>query len=269
MTYSSGSTILATDYNGFASTTVGANVNAIYNTAYNQGSVATVSVGGTVTATQWATLNNTITTLANHQGTSITSRTSPVAGNTIAILSNLNTDITSLNTNKYNAYASGAQNIGWTGTASKTTATGSGGTTWTITFTDTVTFANANAATYFWNCGGLVKIQFSKTSTGTDSDADWNTFVNSTCANAVYISADSTVKTIGALASVGGTFKTGGTGTPTTILANTGWNQLTSTPVTVYKQFDTVYTYTGDYVQVNASANTTALVLTKIGRAHV
>ena len=147
-------------------------------------------------------------------------------------------------------------------TASKTTATGSGGTTWTITFTDTVTFANANAATYFWNCGGLVKIQFSKTSTGTDSDADWNTFVNSTCANAVYISADSTVKTIGALASVGGTFKTGGTGTPTTILANTGWNQLTSTPVTVYKQFDTVYTYTGDYVQVNASANTTALVLT-------
>jgi len=60
MTYTAGSTIVATDYNGFVSTTAGANVNATWNSTYGQTAISTVSAAGSITATQWASLVNTI-----------------------------------------------------------------------------------------------------------------------------------------------------------------------------------------------------------------
>lgn len=259
MTYSAGNLIVATDYNGFVSTNVGANINATLQ-YYGQSNVSTVSSGGLVTATQWATLNGNVTLLANHQATTITSRANPVAGNTITILANLNTDITNIYNNRQNAAASGTQYTAWTGTASKTAATGSGGASWTITFTDTVTFANATAATNFFNGGGLIKIEFSKSSTGTDADPDWNTFVNTTCGD-VYISGTATSKTIAGTAYTGTTV-VGGTGTPTTLATNTGWSELTANAVSIYKQFNSAYIYTSDFVEITASRSSTVLTLT-------
>ena len=261
MTYSVGGLIQATDYNGFVSTTTAANINATWNSTYGQTALSTVSVGGTVTATQWASLNNTLTSLGNHQNTTLTSRTSPSAGNTISILSNLGTDIGNCYTNRYSAYASGAQYTGWTGSASITSATGHTNTAWTLTFTDTVTFANATAATNFWGAGGYMKIQFSKTSTGTDADPDWNNFINNVCGT-VYFTSDGSSKVIASTTYLG-TKVVGGSGTPTILATGTGWNQLTSSPTTIYKQFDTGYTYTGDYVQVTATA-TSSTVLTLV-----
>ena len=81
MTYSVGGLIQATDYNGFADTTAGGNVNVMWGTGtgdagYGQSTtLSTVSAGGTVTATQWADLVNRIQSIANHTGVSITSRT--------------------------------------------------------------------------------------------------------------------------------------------------------------------------------------------------
>jgi hypothetical protein len=261
MTYSVGGLIQATDYNGFVSTTVGANINATWNSTYGQTALSTVSVGGTVTATQWASLNNTLTSLGNHQATALTSRTSPSAGNTIAILSNLNTDITSCYTNRYYAYASGSQYTSWAGTASQTAITGHTNTAWTITFTDTVTFANATAATNFWGAGGLMKIQFSKSSTGLDADPDWNNFITNVC-GVVYFTSDASSKVIANVTYLG-TKVVGGSGTPSTVATATGWNQLTGTPTTIYQQFDTGYTYTSDYVQVTAT-KTSSTVLTLV-----
>ena len=68
MTYTSGSLIQATDYNGFVSTTAGANINATWSTGttsagYGQTALATVSAAGTITATQWASLVNTISSM--------------------------------------------------------------------------------------------------------------------------------------------------------------------------------------------------------------
>jgi len=252
MTYSSGGLIQATDYNGFVSTTSGANINATWNTAYGQTALSTVAAAGTVTATQWATLNNTLTSIGNHQGTTLTSRTSPVATNTITVLSNLGTDLGTVYTNRFNAATQGTQVINWTGTASQTSQMGNHNSAWTITFTDTVTFANATAATNFFAAGGMMKIQFHKSSTGTSADTDWNNFVNNVCGT-VYFTADATTKTL-ASTSYQGTKVVGGSGTPTVGTA-TGYNQLTSTPVTIYQQNDTTYNYTGDYVQVQASQN--------------
>jgi len=261
MTYSVGGLIQAVDYNGFVSTTVGANVNAVWNSTYGQPALSTVSSGGTVTATQWAGLNNTLTSMGNHQATALTSRTSPVAGNTIAVLANVNTDLTTVNSNKYYAYASGSQYTAWTGTASITSATGHTNTAWTLTFTDTVTFANATAATNFWGGGGYMKIQFSKSSTGTDADPDWNNFITNVCGT-VYFTSDASSKVIANVTYLG-TKVVGGSGTPATLATGTGWNQLTASPTIIYKQFDTGYTYTNDYVQVTATA-TSSSVLTLV-----
>ena len=261
MTYVSTGLIQATDYNGFVSTTVGGNINATWNSTYGQTALSTVAAQGTVSATQWASLNNTLTSIGNHQNTPLTSRTSPVATNTITVLSNLGTDITSCYNNRYNAYASGSQYISWTGTASQTAQVGHTNTAWTITFTDTVTFPNATAATNFWGGGGLMKIQFSKTSTGLDADPDWNTFIGTVCGT-VYFSSDASSKVIAGVTYLG-TKVVGGSGTPTTLATGTGWNQLTTSPTIIYKQFDTGYTYTGDYVQVTAAAtSSTVLTLT-------
>jgi len=262
MTYTVGGLIQATDYNGFANTTTGGNINAVWNTAYGQTALNQVSAATTVTATQWATLNNTLTSLGNHQGTALTSRTSPVAGNTIAVLSNFNTDCFSVNGNQLNAAAQGAQYTAWTGTSSKDSATGSGASAWTITFTHTVTFASANAANYFFNAGGTIKIEFSKTSTGTDADADWNNLASNICGD-VYISSDGASKTIGGVTRTG-TSVTGGLGVPGTLLTGTGWNQLTGSPVVIYKQFDSVYTYTNNFIQISASKSSTVLTLTTV-----
>ena len=157
MTYSSGGLIQATDYNGFVSTTVGANINATWNTAYGQTALSTVTGNVTVvSATQWAQLVNTLTSLGTHTNTTITSRTAPVTGNTISILANVNTDITNVYSNRANAYAVGSQYTAWTGTNSTTTATS--GANWLITFTNTVTWANSTATTNFFTAGGLIQI---------------------------------------------------------------------------------------------------------------
>ena len=272
MTYSIGGLIQATDYNGFVSTTASANINATWGTAisgsgYGQGNVATVNVADVVSATQWSTLNNRITSMGNHQGTTITSRTNPVAGNTIAILSNLNSDIGNCYTNRNNAASVGSQYTGWTGTTAKTTATGSGAAPWTITFTHTVTFANTTALYSFFNAGGYVQFQFGKTSTGTTADVEWNAFIGNGTSNGVVSrivqTGAATSKTIAGV-SYTGTTKFSGSGTPTTYATATGVYALTGTPVAIYKQFDSGAAYSSNYVQINASISGAVLTYTTI-----
>ena len=62
MTYSSGSLIEATDYNGFVSTGSN-NINKIWSTGstdfgWGESALTTVSASSTITATEWATLVN-------------------------------------------------------------------------------------------------------------------------------------------------------------------------------------------------------------------
>jgi hypothetical protein len=265
MTYSSGGLIQATDYNGFVNDTAGANINATWNTAYGQTALSTVTGGtSTVTAPQWATLVNTLTSLGTHTNTTITARSAPTAGQTIGILSAVNTDITSVYNNRYNAYASGTQYTAWTGTNSKTTQTGtSGGAAWTITFTNTVTWTSAAAAQYFFNAGGLIKIQVAKSSTGLTGDPAWNDLAGTLC-GAIYISGLATAHTI-AGTSYTGTTKIGGTGTPNTLSTGTGWDALTTgaAATIVYKQFSATAPYTGDYIQhtIAKATSSTQLVI--------
>ena len=268
MTYTAGSLIVATDYNGFVSTN-GANVNGIWSTGattagYGETALSTVAAGATITASQWSTLNSKVSAMGSHQGTTITSRTNPVVGDTIAILANMATDITSLTTNRGNAAASGAQTTTFSGTTSKTTATGSGSTAWTITFTHTITWASANAARYFFNAGGRIKWETSKTSTGNLADAEWNDLAN-TLVGDIFITGGSAFGTQTIAASnYTGTTKSGGTGSPNTLATTTGWYNLLTSDTLIYKQFADTAPYTGQFIALNAkTAGTgTQLVLT-------
>lgn len=275
MTYTAGQLIEATDYNGFVSTTAGANVNATWNTAYGQTAVATVAATNTVTATQWASLVNTITSMANHQATAITARSAPIAGTTISILAAVNTDITNCYTNRYNAYANGTQFTGWTGTNSKLTQTGtSGGAAWTITFTNTVTWTSSAAAQYFFNAGGLIKIQVNKNAVGLTGDPAWNNLAAVLCGD-VYISGLATAHTIAGVSYTGVTRRSNGTnntGTPTTLSTGTGWDALVAGAggTIVYKQFSATSPYTTDFIQhtIAKGAASTTLVITTLWSAN-
>lgn len=267
MTYSSGGLIQATDYNGFVSTTTGANVNATWstgstNSGWGQTALATVSAGGTVTATQWASLVNTLASMGSQTGTAITARSAPTAGQTISVLAAVNTDLTNCFNNRGNAAGSGTQFGTFSGTPSKTTATGSGQTAWTITFTQTVTFPSADQARYFFNAGGIVKLQYGKTSTGTDHDPDWNTLAGQ-CGS---INITGGTQTIAGQAYTGTTRIGGSGGTQTTLATSTGWYALTpgGAPTTLFQLNNTSAPYTPEFIRTTAAVNAGGTVLTLV-----
>jgi hypothetical protein len=274
MTYAAGNIILAGDFNGFCGPTASggtanANLNDIWGTGsgdkgWGQTTVSTVSTGGIVTATNWSSLVNNISAAGSQTSTTITSRSAPTAGSLISVLSNLNTDLTNITTNRGNAAASGTTSSTWTGNIAYTSATSAQPAGWTITWIQTVTFPSADQARYFWNAGGLVRLDMSKTSTGTDKDPDWNTFVGQV--GTLYISGrvNTAAQTI-AGTSYTGTTRVGGTGgTETTLTTTTGWYSLTAgaAATTVFQLNDATSPYTGDYIRVTAAVDASRTVLT-------
>ena len=272
MTYTSGGLIQATDYNGFVSTTSGANVNNVWSTGssdagWGQPALTTVAATNTITATQWASLVNTLTNMGGHTGTTITARTAPTVGQTIGILAALNTDLTNITANRQNAVANGTQFTGWTGTNSKTGTTT--GATWSITFTNTVTFASAAAARYFFNAGGRIKIDVSKTSTGATGDPEWNDLANTLCGD-IFITGGTATQTI-AGTNYTGTTRIGGSASPNILATTTGWYDLTAgaAATIVYKQFADTAPYTSNFIQhsIAKGASSTTLVITTLWSA--
>jgi len=264
MTYSQGGLIQATDYNGFVSTTSAANVNATWstgsgNTGWGQTALDTVNAAGTVTATQWASLVTTLVSMGAQTDTAITSRSVPIAGGTITVLDAVNTDLTNCFTNRGNATTSGTQYGTFSGTTSKTSATGSGQSAWTITFTHTITFPSAAQTRYFFNAGGIIKLQYGKSSTGTDHDADWNTFAGQVGS----INITGGAQTIAAQAYTGTTRLGGSGGTQTTLSTATGWYALTGSPTTIFQLNNVTAPYQPEFIRTTATA-TSSTVLTLV-----
>jgi hypothetical protein len=205
--------------------------------------------------------------MGSQTNTTITARTAPTAGNVITVLAAINTDLTNITNNRRNAVANGTQFTGWTGTNSKTGTTT--GATWSITFTNTVTFASADAARYFFNAGGRIKIDTSKTSTGATGDPEWNDLASTLCGD-IFITGGTATQTIAGTAYTG-TTKIGGSGTPNTLATTTGWYDLTAgaAATIVYKQFADTAPYTSNFIQhsIAKNAGSTALTITTLWSA--
>lgn len=259
MTYSTGSVILASDYNIFATGNAAgtgdnsvANCNTVWatgngNKGWGQSSpLSAVAATNTVTATQWSTMLSRISTEASQQGSSITAITSPVAGNTISAFAALSTNITTIYNNRYNCTAAG--------TAITASGVATYSSSWynSLTATQTVTFSSGDAARYFFNTGGRISITYAR-SGGTANTA--NTYMTSllTACGTLYITCGGVTQTI-AGASYTGTTKVGGSGSPT-ISTGTGYYNLTTANVQVFTQSGSTYGYTPVACTLNIKSN--------------
>ena len=174
MAYASGDTITADQYNIFvnnSSSPFGYNHFAgtgSANYGLGQTHIATVTGGATtITATQFNTLLTGIDNIANHTNDTMTARTAVTAGDTIAIKSNLETDLATL---------AASVNGGSTSATALTTnqlrqTTNSGTFNNTSTIEISVTFASADAMRHFFNAGGKIRCVMA-TSGSTDGDKD-------------------------------------------------------------------------------------------------
>ena len=261
MTYSAGGLIQAVDYNTFAQGGASpndsvANVNTIWGTGtldkgWGQSSpVSTVSAGSTVTATQWTTLFNRFVTEASQTNTTITAIVNPVAGDVIAVKNNFSTNLSSVFTNRNNAVGVGSA-ITASGVATRSTAWST-----SLTATHTITFANANSARYFFNAGGRITWAGAR-SGGTSSaqNTGWTNLLTA-CGTLNWTTGTSTQTIAGT--SYTGTTKTGGSGSPLTLLSTVGFYDLTTTDQEVFKQLDSTYLYTTNFVSINVKANAAA-----------
>jgi hypothetical protein len=257
MTYATGSTILAADYNGLVGTnpnTASGTLNTVWSTGgttagYGQTAEATVATGDVVTAIKWANLISKTASSASHQGTSLSTVTSPVAGGSIAYQGNIPTNLTSIYSSRLNAATVGA-----------TTANAAVyGSSWLnlLTFTHTVTFANGDAARYFFNSGGQLKITCAHAATS----GAGNTLFNGLASNVgtVVMSAPTSgTITIASVSYNGITKIGGGAGGGNTISTNSGYYAMTTSNANVFTQVaGTGGTYVNTFIRVIAKSNGT------------
>ena len=257
MSYAQYGTIQASDYNALVGgdpvTSSGA-LNTVWATGgttagYGQTALANVTVGQTVAASEWANLVNKTANSATHQGTTITAVSAPVVGGTITYLSAIPTNLTTIYAPRLNAATQG--------TTVANTATYAS--TWTtqITFTHTVSFANGNAARYFFNSGGQLKVTCSHANT----TAGINLLLNNLASNVgtVVLSAPSSGTATIASTSYNGITKVGGGGNAPTVLTNNGYYALTTSNANVFTQTASTGPsgYLATYIRVIAKSNGT------------
>jgi len=256
MSYAQYGSIQATDFNTYAGgdpVTSSGTLNTVWatggtNTGYGQTAIANVTAGSTVAAvTQWANLVNYTQNCASHQGTSITTVSAPVSGGTITYLSAIPTNLTTIYTSRLNAASQG--------TTTANTATFAS--TWaaSLTFTHTVTFANTNAARYFFNAGGQLKVTCSHANTSTSI----NTLYNGLASNigTVVLSSPTTGSITVNSVSFNGVTKVGGGGNAPTILPNNGYYALTTSNANVFTQLASTgpAAYLGSFIRIIAASN--------------
>lgn len=257
MSYAQYNLIEASDYNnltGGPTSTTANTLNATWatgsgNAGYGQTALANVAIGDIVTANSWANLVNRTANAATHQGSSITSVTAPVAGGSITFISAVPTNLQTIYTNRLNA-----QTVG-----STTANTATRATTWSaaLTFTHTATFANADAARYFFNSGGSLKITCSHP-TGVNIDLLFNNLA-SNVGTVVLSSPVSGAITVAGV-SYNGVTKVGGGGNAPTISTNSGFYALTTANTTLFTQTASTgpAAYLGTFIRVIGAVNSNA-----------
>lgn len=263
MTYSAGNTIIDDDYNIFATGNAAgtgdnnvANINTVWGAGtgdkgYGQTStLAAVSAGATVQATSWANLIARNTSLANHQGSTITAITQPSAGNTIEAYAALSANITTTFNNRNNAAASGSD--------STVNSVSTSGWNTSSTLSKTFTFSSAAAYRYFFNAGGMIRISWSRTGgTSSTQNTTWSNLL--TAAGTLVLTGAAASKTIASTAYTGLT-KIGGSGTPTTLVTTEGAYALDGTPSLNFKQVPSA-PYGANEIEVSYSTTSTVITI--------
>jgi len=256
MSYAQNNLIEASDFNdlvGGNPTTTANTLNATWATGggtagYGQTPVGNVTVGNTVSASSWNSLVTNTSDAATHQGSSITSIAAPVSGGTVTFLSSLPTNLSTIYSNRLNAATQG----------STTSNTATRGSTWSqaLTFTHTVSFANADAARYFFNAGGQLKMTCSHPG-GTGINLLFSDLASDI--GTVAISAPSSGTVDIASTTYNGVTKVGGGGNSPTIASNEGYYGLGTSNTTIFTQTASTGPsgYLGTFIRFIARTNGT------------
>ena len=250
MAYTAGDTILDDEYNGFLNNTASPfGINHIFGTgsgAYGLGQtgLSTVAAGNTITAAQWNSLFTAMDNTANHTNDTITSTSARSAGDPIAVIAALSADLDTLAA----SVAAGCPNA----TAITTSAalrTSTSSTRWAGSHTveQSVTFSNANEARWFFNAGGKIQINVSRSGNGGSSATSKDS------------SVDQLITGLGdfKFGSVAST-RSGSTETVTTNGLAIGFHDLTTSYQTILRLTQDSGTYTTMYFDIQAKANAAA-----------
>lgn len=193
MTYATGNSIQATDFNSLAGLTAsgaGSAANATAKAGYLYGvgfgdrgygqttpALSAVSAGQAV-GQEWQNLRTVMVNMATWQNTSIASLP-PVsafnAGAAVTASSAITSILSTLDANRLNYQVA---NMTLSGLTSTTRASTWGQGTGSITAEFQVTFNNEDHARYFFNTGGELRILLNHPSTATSRDTSWNTVLN-------------------------------------------------------------------------------------------
>ena len=249
MAYQAGDTILDDEYNAFVgSSSDPYGYNHFAGTGageygLNQSSIATVSAGGTINASQWNSLFTGLTNIANHTnvdtggGAGVLASVAAVqAGDAIAIKSTLITDLAALAA----AVAAGSPSATalTTSASLQTMTTAAEGWDNTATHQQTITWASADRMRHFFNAGGKVRIVTSTTQ-GTTNPKDQAFIDLGTALGNIDIGAQSTTRS------------GSGEGLTTNGLAN-GFHDLGTSYTALIKLTSDNTFYTSNTVEISA-----------------
>jgi len=250
MSYVAGDKILDQEYNNFLnSSTSPRGINYTFGTGalqwgLGQTQLSSVAVGDTVTATQWNSLFSAMNNVANHTNDTITSTAAKAAGDIIAVKTALETDLTTLAA----SVANGCPNATALSTsAALQTSTSSVRYVGSHVVEHTITFSNANQARWFFNAGGKIQINITRT----------------TNAGASATSKDSSVDEL--ITGLGNfllksqtSSRSGSTETLTTDGTSIGFYDLTTSYQTIIELTQNSGTYTSMYFKIEAKADAAA-----------
>jgi hypothetical protein len=165
--------------------------------------------------------------MKDHQGSTITAISNPSAADVISAYTALSTNIATIDTNRLTPATRQA--------AANTNRDNTNTFTGTLTFTHKWAWGSENQARYFFNAGGRLSI--SGTQSGHGSDSKGNQWANLLTEAGTY---QVTAQASG---------KSGGSGSPSTNETDKGYYDLTSSYVTVLKQYEDTGPYTANYIQ--------------------
>lgn len=251
MSYSSGGLIEATDYNNIVGTNTSVtstHLNAMWawganSVGYGQTAISQVSASSIVTATQWASLVNSLNSANTHINGSSSGLTANTAGQTITYVSSLTTKVNGVNSDRMLFASNSTAVVGSALTYSAWTSTSTSSTLvrW---FGAKATFSSADQARFFFNCGGRLK--FNATATASGSSRSTN--------------AKATVDNLGGIALFAANTNGGRTGSGGTLvdnLTNVGYYQLKTANTTIQSITTSSVTYAVDSGQIAVKTNGT------------
>ncbi len=250
MAYVVGDQILDDEYNNFLNGTgTPKGINVIFGTGslsrgLGQTELNSVAAGEKIAAAQWNSLFAAMDNVANHTNDTLTSTAAKAAGDVIAVKAALIADLTTLSA----SVSDGSPNATALSTSEALqTSTSSARWAGSHTVEHSITFTNANQARYFFNAGGKIQINITRTTNAGAAATSKDTSVS----DLITAMGDFHIKSQQSSRSGSGE-------TLTTDGLNIGFNDLTTSYQTIMELTQDSGSYTSMNIKLEAKADAAA-----------